>query len=151
MNDYDVIVIGGECDSNRRKTQEPRESSTSFESVVIVAQLTFSLPLHLPRRLGWCHADLPSSVGQPFSAAHFFGALLQALQKLSFKLRELRRFVIPDWRLPLKVFVNAAVCNTCIISVIRRQLAASVSVTSPLDGFRGRFEGFPPMTKGRHR
>jgi len=141
MNDYDVIVMG-ECDSNRRKTQEPLESSTSFESVVIVAQLTFSLPLHLPRRLGWCHADLPSSVGQPFSAAHFFGALLQALQKLSFKLRELRRFVIPDWRLPLEVFVNAAVCNTCIISVIRRQLAASVSVTSLLTVFEGGLRDF---------
>jgi single stranded DNA-binding protein len=46
--------------------------------VVIVAQLTFSLPLHLPRYLGCWHADLPSSVGQPFSAAHFFRALLQA-------------------------------------------------------------------------
>jgi hypothetical protein len=58
--------------------EEPLESSTVFESVVIVAQLTFSLPLHLPKCLGWYHADLPSSVGQPFSAAHFFWALLQA-------------------------------------------------------------------------
>jgi hypothetical protein len=46
--------------------------------VVIVAQLTFSLPLRLPKCLGWYHADHPSSAGQPFSAAHFFWALLQA-------------------------------------------------------------------------
>ena len=58
---------------NRRKTQEPLESSTIFESAVIVAQLTFSLPLHLPKRIGWYHANLASSVGQPFSAAHFPG------------------------------------------------------------------------------
>jgi len=47
--------------------REPLESSSIFESLVIVAQLTLSLPLHLP-----AGADLPSSVGQPFSAAHFF-------------------------------------------------------------------------------
>src|SRR5437868_3245647 len=43
-------------DSNRRKTQEPLESSTIFESAVIVAHLTLSLPLHLPRCLGWYHS-----------------------------------------------------------------------------------------------
>ncbi|HET8967480.1 MAG TPA: hypothetical protein VFN20_14735 [Candidatus Acidoferrum sp.] len=40
---------------------------------MIVTQLTFSLPLHLPKCIGWYHADLASSVGQPFSAAHFPG------------------------------------------------------------------------------
>ncbi len=72
------MVSGRPTGSNRRKTQEPLESSTIFESVVIVAQLAFSLPLHLPKCLGWYHADLPTSVGQPFSAAHFFRAVLQA-------------------------------------------------------------------------
>lgn len=34
--------------SNRLKMQEPLESSAIFESVVIAAQLAFSLLLHLP-------------------------------------------------------------------------------------------------------
>jgi hypothetical protein len=46
---------------------------TIFEPVVIVAELTFSLPLYLPTCLGWYCADVPSSVGQPFSAVHFLG------------------------------------------------------------------------------
>jgi hypothetical protein len=37
----------------RSPSLERLESSTIFESVVIVAQLTFSLPLHLPKSLGW--------------------------------------------------------------------------------------------------
>ncbi len=49
------------------------ESNIIVESVAIVAQMTVSLPLHLPRCLGWCHADLPRSVGRPFSAANFPG------------------------------------------------------------------------------
>jgi len=59
--------------STRRKTQEPLESSTIFEPVVIVAELTFSLLLYLPACLGWYRADVPCSVGQPFSAVHFLG------------------------------------------------------------------------------
>jgi hypothetical protein len=40
------VLSGRAPGSNRRKTQEPLESSTIFESVVIVAQLTVSVPLH---------------------------------------------------------------------------------------------------------
>ena len=42
-------------ESNCRKTQEP-SSRAPFRSVVIIALLTFSLPLHLPRCLGWYRA-----------------------------------------------------------------------------------------------
>jgi hypothetical protein len=91
VNRADKIPDGRPPASNRHKTQEPLESSTIFESVVIVAQLTFSLPLHLRRCLGWGHADLPSSVAQPFSAAHFFWALLQANSCV----RQLRGFCFP--------------------------------------------------------
>jgi hypothetical protein len=59
--------------SNRRKTQEPLESSTIFEPVVTVARLVFSVPLYLLTWLRLYRIDLPSSVGQPFSAAYFSG------------------------------------------------------------------------------
>jgi hypothetical protein len=59
------------------------ESSTIFESVVIVAQPTFTLLPNLPRCLGWWYADLPSPVGQPFSAAHFFWARFKSQMLIS--------------------------------------------------------------------
>jgi hypothetical protein len=76
--------------SNRRKTQEPLESSTIFEPVVTVAQLVFSVPLYLLTWLRLYRIDLPSSVGQPFSAP-FFWALLQANSCV----RQLRGFCFP--------------------------------------------------------
>jgi hypothetical protein len=52
---------------------EPLESSTIFEPVVTVARLVFSVPLYLLTWLRLYRIDLPSSVGQPFSAAYFLG------------------------------------------------------------------------------
>ncbi len=59
--------------SNGRKTQEPLESSAIVGAVAIVARLIFSVPLCLLTWLGRYGTDLPGSVGQPFSAAHFSG------------------------------------------------------------------------------
>ena len=64
---------GRQTGSNRRKTQEPLESSTIFEPVVTVTRLVFSVPLYLLTWLRLYRIDLPSSVGQPFSAAYFSG------------------------------------------------------------------------------
>jgi hypothetical protein len=66
-------LVGRLTGSNRRKTQEPLESSTIFEPVVTVAWLVFSVPLYLLTWLRLYRIDLPSSVGQPFSAAYFSG------------------------------------------------------------------------------
>jgi hypothetical protein len=61
--------------SNRRKTQEPIESSTI--PVATVARLIFhsALPAHIARPI----PQRPSQFSNPaFSAAHFSGTLLQA-------------------------------------------------------------------------
>src|SRR5579859_529836 len=57
----------------RSPSQEPFESSTIAEPVVIAARLISSVPSYLFTSLGRYHTDLPSSVGHPYSAAHFSG------------------------------------------------------------------------------